>query len=537
MMSRLATVITTIVTLGLSIPILQTHAQVLTSAPAVINSVASATDITDSMRQGDWVTCVAGTINNPNGYSVNAYCHFTLDSRTNIAAGTFTVPAYGSMRVALALTPIQVTSLMAGNHTISFLDPTGAGPVRTFNVVLAGNSYTVTFNSQGGTTPDPPTKTVTNGSPYGPLATTSRAEYHMLGWYPDSIGANPVVTAQTIVSLARSQTLYAKWGGNPHTVYFDAQGGSTPSPTSKTVYYSMKYGTLATTSRDGHTFGGWWTGPGGTGAQVTSATSVTITTDQTLFALWVQAETTTSTTTSTSTSSTTAPAALGEAVEQPGMAWTRGGSQGWRSQAAISKDGADAAQSGTIAHNQQSWMQTTVNGATSVGFWWKLAAETNDTLTFAIDGTPRLQAGGTQDWRWDGFDIPAGAHTLTWTYTKNASGSAGSDAAWVDGLAVGLFGEAYPLGGGWFWSDWFGSFNTAFAPWLYHNEHAWLYPFGQDPHSVVFWDGSMNAFWWTGDAIYSSMYRFSDNSWLWYQPGTRSPRWFLNLKTGAWEQR
>ena len=37
---------------------------------------------------------------------------------------------------------------------------------------------------------------------------------------------------------------------------FDAQGGTTPSPTAKSVTYGATYGTLATTARAGYAFAG-----------------------------------------------------------------------------------------------------------------------------------------------------------------------------------------------------------------------------------------------------------------------------------------
>jgi uncharacterized repeat protein (TIGR02543 family) len=77
-----------------------------------------------------------------------------------------------------------------------------------------------------------------------------------------------------------------------HTVTFDGQGGMAPSPASVSVTYGLTYGTLATTTRAGYSFGGWWTGPGGTGSQVTAATTVTITASQTLYAKWTLAVTT-----------------------------------------------------------------------------------------------------------------------------------------------------------------------------------------------------------------------------------------------------
>jgi uncharacterized repeat protein (TIGR02543 family) len=74
--------------------------------------------------------------------------------------------------------------------------------------------------------------------------------------------------------------------GVPIVVSFDAQGGTAPSPASTTVTNGLTYGPLATTTRTGYAFGGWWTGTGGTGTEVTSATTVTITAAQTLYAKW-----------------------------------------------------------------------------------------------------------------------------------------------------------------------------------------------------------------------------------------------------------
>jgi uncharacterized repeat protein (TIGR02543 family) len=59
------------------------------------------------------------------------------------------------------------------------------------------------------------------------------------------------------------------------------------------VTYGSAYGTLATTSRAGYAFGGWWTGAGGTGAEVSAATPVTVTAAQTLYAKWTRSMTST----------------------------------------------------------------------------------------------------------------------------------------------------------------------------------------------------------------------------------------------------
>jgi uncharacterized repeat protein (TIGR02543 family) len=79
---------------------------------------------------------------------------------------------------------------------------------------------------------------------------------------------------------------------NPsYTVTFDTQGGTVASPASVIVTNGSTYGTLAGTARAGYTFDGWWTGASGTGAQITSATTVGITAAQILYAKWITANT------------------------------------------------------------------------------------------------------------------------------------------------------------------------------------------------------------------------------------------------------
>jgi uncharacterized repeat protein (TIGR02543 family) len=95
------------------------------------------------------------------------------------------------------------------------------------------------------------------------------------------------------VKISNNSTIGNIWGVDlylnkfaPDTVTFDSQGGTTPVPVSITVTNGSAYGTLATTTRTGYTFAGWWTGINGTGTQVLSATIFTGTTAQTLYAKW-----------------------------------------------------------------------------------------------------------------------------------------------------------------------------------------------------------------------------------------------------------
>jgi uncharacterized repeat protein (TIGR02543 family) len=150
------------------------------------------------------------------------------------------------------------------------------------------NTYTVTFDAQGGTTPIPASKNVTFASTYGPLATTTRAGRTFDGWWTGTEGTGTQITAESLVSISDDITLYAKWTPNAYTVTFDAQGGTSPNPASKTVTYGSTYGALATTTKTDRTFGGWWTGTEGTGTEITAASIVSITSNITLYANWLE---------------------------------------------------------------------------------------------------------------------------------------------------------------------------------------------------------------------------------------------------------
>ena len=66
---------------------------------------------------------------------------------------------------------------------------------------------------------------------------------------------------------------------------FNKNGGNTPSKASMSVTYGSAYGTLATCTRTGYTFAGWYTAASG-GTQVKSTDTVAITANRTLYAHW-----------------------------------------------------------------------------------------------------------------------------------------------------------------------------------------------------------------------------------------------------------
>jgi hypothetical protein len=116
--------------------------------------------------------------------------------------------------------------------------------------------------------------------------------------------------------------------------------------------------------------------------------------------------------------------------------FTTDGSADWSSQGAISYYDGDAAQSGHISANQKSSMQTTVSGAGTVSFYWKVSSELDyDYLEFFIDGELQDLISGEVDWQQMTYTITdSGSHTLEWRYFKDEAVTDGNDCGWVDKL-------------------------------------------------------------------------------------------------------
>ena len=146
----------------------------------------------------------------------------------------------------------------------------------TLTAKWTANTYTVTFNANGGTVATE-SKDVTFGAAYGELPTVSRDGYTFAGWYD----GEEQVTAATVFDGTADVTLTARWTANTYTVTFDADGG-TVDPASMTVTFGEAFGTLPTPTRDGYAFAGWFLGED----SVSSTTTYTTVGDTELVAHW-----------------------------------------------------------------------------------------------------------------------------------------------------------------------------------------------------------------------------------------------------------
>ena len=138
--------------------------------------------------------------------------------------------------------------------------------------------HTVTFDSQGATTPASPgsMSTVPPSITLGTLPTApSKTDHTFEGWFTEPGGAGTEFTASTAVTA--NMTVYAKWRYN-YIVTFNDQGATTHvNPATKTVTEpATTVGSLpAAPEKSFCTFGGWYTQPGGGGTQFTAETTVT----------------------------------------------------------------------------------------------------------------------------------------------------------------------------------------------------------------------------------------------------------------------
>ena len=89
-----------------------------------------------------------------------------------------------------------------------------------------------------------------------------------------------------------------------------------------------------------------------------------------------------------------------------------------------------------ITDSQSTSLQTTMTGPGTLTFQWKVSSELDfDLLSFYLDGSAIVTLpaiSGEVPWTLVSVAIPAGTHTVTWTYAKDPSSFAGTDAAWVD---------------------------------------------------------------------------------------------------------
>lgn len=132
---------------------------------------------------------------------------------------------------------------------------------KSFTANATANTYTVTFNANGGTTPTA-SKSVTYNGTYGTLPTPTRKGYTFNGWYTTASGGTQKTSSSTYTTAGNS-TLYAHWTAIKYTIRYNSNGGSGSMSPSEHTYNVEKKLTANTFTKQNYEFQGWDTSSSG----------------------------------------------------------------------------------------------------------------------------------------------------------------------------------------------------------------------------------------------------------------------------------
>jgi uncharacterized repeat protein (TIGR02543 family) len=212
---------------------------------------------------------------------------FATNSTVTIASGAKLQLDFAATNVVAGLVTNGV-SLSAGVYSSNNVAPFITGPGRL--QVVAQQTYAVTYDGNGHTSGSAPANQTKVQDVTLTLASNSsnleKAGNIFAGWNTQADGNGTDYAEGATYTANAAVTLYAKWTADTYMISFDGQGGTDPSPADKSVTFDSTYGALATTTRTGYTFAGWWTGAGGTGSEITAASTVANASDHTLYAKW-----------------------------------------------------------------------------------------------------------------------------------------------------------------------------------------------------------------------------------------------------------
>ena len=126
-------------------------------------------------------------------------------------------------------------------------------------------------------------------------------------------------------------------------------------------------------------------------------------------------------------------------TDLPAALATDGGAP-WVVSTSQSVSGGNSAQAGLITNDESSTLtiELELTEAEPLAFAYKVSSESGfDFLEFWVDGVRIDQWSGEVDWTWYSYDLPAGPHTVSFTYIKDGISLSGQDSAWIDELSVG----------------------------------------------------------------------------------------------------
>ncbi len=127
----------------------------------------------------------------------------------------------------------------------------------------------------------------------------------------------------------------------------------------------------------------------------------------------------------------------GRALDLVGINWLRDQTSPFASQITEVQFGESALISGSVGDGAVSFLNGTFTGPIKLSFYWKVSSEAGkDFFRVSVDDTVEAEISGEQNWREQVITLPAGDHSVVWSYEKDGAGAAGADRGWVDHVSI-----------------------------------------------------------------------------------------------------
>ena len=187
-------------------------------------------------------------------WSTNTYTVTFIDGHTNKTIATMNVEYSGT--VTPPAKPAHT------GYTAASWDGNYTNVTHNESVTLSyrANSYSIAFDSNGGSGTMPKQQLKYDKSVKLDANTFTRTGYTFTGW-KDKSGDTSYTDRQEVTNLSATDgdtvTLVAQWKANSYTVKFDSNGGSGTMAPQKMTYGTPTRLTKNAFSNTGHTFSGW----------------------------------------------------------------------------------------------------------------------------------------------------------------------------------------------------------------------------------------------------------------------------------------
>ncbi len=203
----------------------------------------------------------------PNSITQTGGTSFTMPTSANFSRTGYTFLGWSTSSTA-------TTASYLGGESYTFNSST------LLYAVWRINSYTVSFNSNGGTSVS--SKTQNYGTSVTAPTDPTRNGYTFNSWYYNTSLTSLVTFPFSMPAFNR--TLYAKWRGITYVITYVLNGG-TNNASNPTIYTTGNGANFFDPTKFGYTFNGWYTTSNFSGSPI-SFLSTTAYGDVTLYAKW-----------------------------------------------------------------------------------------------------------------------------------------------------------------------------------------------------------------------------------------------------------